>query len=345
MYHKVLHRYTVFTVCCTFFLLIAGGMVTSTGSGLAVPDWPLSYGQLMPPMVGGIFYEHGHRMIASFVGFLTVIMTIWFVRVEKRPWVRKLAIFALVAVIIQGLLGGLTVKMMLPPEISATHATLAQLFFCTVSALALFTSKWWLEKEGRANGNETVIPSSGLFATASVVVLIQLILGAIMRHTHSGLAVPDFPLAYGQVFPSLTPERVAEYNSFLIQSDIRLHADGPITAGQISIHVLHRYWALVVTCFLILTSMKLWKLGTIDRLYRRLSMGILACLGGQIALGVYVVLSRKSEVIATAHQSLGALLLMVSVLSFLCIMRVRSKSGSIYGGSLLREAFLQENFY
>ncbi|MBI4428033.1 MAG: COX15/CtaA family protein [Ignavibacteriales bacterium] len=321
MYNKSLHRYTVFTACCTFLLLIAGGMVTSTGSGLAVPDWPLSYGKLMPPMVGGIFYEHGHRMIASFVGLLTVFLTVWFLRVEKRAWVRKLAVLALVGVIIQGLLGGLTVKMMLPPEVSATHATLAQIFFCTVSALALFTSRWWYGEASVIQAKEASVPSSAFFVGTVGVVLVQLILGAVMRHTHSGLAVPDFPLAYGQLIPSVSPEDIARYNEQLIRTDIRLHADGPITASQVSLHVIHRYWALVVTCFLIVTSLKLWALRKLDTLYTRFSFLLLGGLSVQLVLGAYIVLTRKSEIIATAHQSLGALLLMVSVQAVFIVRR------------------------
>src|SRR5262245_8857817 len=123
------HRFAVLSACCTFLLVIAGGLVTSTDSGLAVPDWPLSYGQVMPPMVGGIFYEHGHRMVATFVGFLTVVQTIWFWRKEPRRWVKFLGVIALCAVVIQGLLGGLTVLFLLPTAISVLHATLAQIFF------------------------------------------------------------------------------------------------------------------------------------------------------------------------------------------------------------------------
>jgi heme A synthase len=125
-----LHRFALFTACCTAFLIFVGGLVTSTESGLAVPDWPLSYGMLFPPMVGGIFYEHGHRMVASFVGLLTVILAIWTWRRETRAWVRRLSLAALAAVILQGLLGGLTVLYLLPTPISMTHACLAQTFFC-----------------------------------------------------------------------------------------------------------------------------------------------------------------------------------------------------------------------
>jgi cytochrome c oxidase assembly protein subunit 15 len=124
-----LHRWALFTTCCTAFLIFVGGLVTSTDSGLAVPDWPLSYGMLFPPMVGGIFYEHGHRMAAAFVGFLTVILAIWTCVKEDRSWVRWLSLTALAAVVLQGILGGLTVLYLLPASISMTHACLAQTSF------------------------------------------------------------------------------------------------------------------------------------------------------------------------------------------------------------------------
>src|SRR5712692_3407954 len=138
-----LHRYAVFTSCCTFFLLIAGALVTSNDAGLAVPDWPTSYGSFFPPMVGGIFYEHGHRMVATFVGVLTIGLAVWLWRAESRPWMRWLGWIALGAVIAQGLLGAATVKFLLPPPVSVAHAGLAQSFFCLTVAIALFTSSWW----------------------------------------------------------------------------------------------------------------------------------------------------------------------------------------------------------
>ena len=125
-----LHRYILFTAFCTFLLLIAGALVTGNEAGLSVPDWPLSYGSLTPPMIGGIFYEHGHRMIASFVGLLTVILAFWIWKQEKRKPVRIVAFSALGAVIAQGVLGGLTVLLFLPAPVSVMHACLAQTFFC-----------------------------------------------------------------------------------------------------------------------------------------------------------------------------------------------------------------------
>src|SRR5687767_5859274 len=126
---RALHRYAIVTAVATLLLIVAGGLVTSTESGLSVPDWPLSYGRLMPPMVGGVFYEHGHRMVATAVGLLTVVLAVWLARREPRPWVRRLGWLALAAVVAQGLLGGLTVIYLLPTAISVAHACLAQAFF------------------------------------------------------------------------------------------------------------------------------------------------------------------------------------------------------------------------
>src|ERR1700733_13791974 len=137
------HRFAIFTACCTVLLLTAGALVTSNDAGLAIPDWPLSYGSLMPPMIGGIFYEHGHRMIATLVGTLTIALAVWLSLVEPRRWVRRLGWTALGLVVAQGLLGGLTVKLMLPPAVSMAHATLAPLFFVSILSLAVFTSDWW----------------------------------------------------------------------------------------------------------------------------------------------------------------------------------------------------------
>src|SRR5438093_4090965 len=132
-----LHLFACLTGFGTFFLIIAGGLVTSTGSGLAVPDWPLSFGMLFPPMVGGVFYEHGHRMVAGTVATLMLVLAVWLAMREPRPWVRALGFAALGAVILQALLGGMTVLLLLPPAISISHACLAQTFFCLVVTIAL----------------------------------------------------------------------------------------------------------------------------------------------------------------------------------------------------------------
>jgi cytochrome c oxidase assembly protein subunit 15 len=193
-YQPGLHRFAVFAVAFTVFLLLAGASVTSNEAGLAVPDWPLSYGSLMPPMVGGIFFEHGHRMVATTVGFLTIILAVWISRREPRPWMRRLGWTALGVVIAQGILGGITVKFFLPPAISIAHATLAQIFFCIVVSLAVFTSRWWHENPGKIDtdkgfrqawdGVETLRRWAVVTGAA---VLVQLVLGAAFRHRVLGI--------------------------------------------------------------------------------------------------------------------------------------------------------------
>ena len=185
-HNRRVHVFAVFTASCTFLLLIAGALVTSNDAGLAVPDWPLSYGSLTPPMVGGIFYEHGHRMIAAFVGMLSIVLAVWLWRVESRPWVRWLGVTALGAVVAQGLLGGLTVLFFLPAPISAAHATLAQIFFGAVVSIVLFTSAWW-EQQRPAVVDSPGIPVLSLGIATAAATLLQLVLGAAFRHKGFGI--------------------------------------------------------------------------------------------------------------------------------------------------------------
>ena len=184
-YSRGLHRWSILLAICTLLLVVAGGLVTSRDAGLSVPDWPLSYGKLMPPMEGGILYEHGHRMVATTVGLLTIVSMIWLFRSERRRWLRWLGAIALAAVIVQGVLGGLTVILLLPWWISTAHACLAQLFFSTTVAMALFTSAWWLR--GPALVDEAPkYPIRELSLAAPVCVLAQLALGAAARHKAVG---------------------------------------------------------------------------------------------------------------------------------------------------------------
>jgi cytochrome c oxidase assembly protein subunit 15 len=320
-YNKSLHRFALFTACCTFCLVIAGGLVTSTGSSLAVPDWPLSYGMVMPPMVGGILYEHGHRLIASFVGILTVVLTVWLWKKEERRWVKFLGIAALGAVITQGLLGGLTVIFLLPTAISVSHATLAQTFFAIVCTIALVTSRWW--KTDSAAVLQNADPSLFRFSIFLIVsIYVQLILGALMRHTGSGLAVTDFPLAYGQIFPSLSPEAVAGYNQQLIDTNQRLFADGPVTSGQILIHMLHRFWALAVAAIAVTFSVRLIRAKELPPRVKMLGRILVYLITAQLCLGAFTVLSQKAIDVTTAHVATGALILVTSVLLLFHLARV-----------------------
>ena len=185
-----LHRFALFTAFSTLCLIIAGALVTSNDAGLSVPDWPLSYGQLMPPMIGGIFYEHGHRMIASFVGLLTIVLAVWLWKAESRGWVKKLGLAAIGAVIAQGLLGGMTVIFLLPLAVSVSHACLAQLFFCMIVSLAWLTSPSWQrqrEEPGPRLPDRGAPPLRALCLTANAAVFLQLLMGAALRHKGLGI--------------------------------------------------------------------------------------------------------------------------------------------------------------
>jgi len=181
-----LHKFAVFTACWTLFLLVAGALVTSNDAGLAVPDWPLSYGSLMPPMVGGIFYEHGHRMVATAAGIFTIILAVWISRRVTRAWMRKLGWIALAAVVAQGILGGITVKFFLPPWVSVAHAALAQAFFCTLVAIAVFTSRWW-QSDLKVVHYSAHPPVRDRAVWAAIAIFIQLLLGAAYRHHAFGI--------------------------------------------------------------------------------------------------------------------------------------------------------------
>jgi cytochrome c oxidase assembly protein subunit 15 len=185
--HPWLHRYAAFVAFCTFLLIIAGALVTGNDAGLSVPDWPTSFGTFrMPRMVGGIKFEHGHRMIAGTVGILTILLAIWIWRQDSRRWVRWVGFAAVMAVLAQALLGGITVLFFLPVAISTAHATLGQIFFCTATSLAFFTRADWNWNEPKVE--DTTSPSLQHLTTITTgVILIQLILGAVYRHSKEGI--------------------------------------------------------------------------------------------------------------------------------------------------------------
>jgi cytochrome c oxidase assembly protein subunit 15 len=301
-HNPALHRFAFFTACATFCLVIAGGLVTSTGSGLAVPDWPLSYGQVMPPMVGGIFYEHGHRMVATFVGLLTTILALWLWRADERRWVRVLGFAALGAVITQGVLGGLTVLFLLPTPVSVAHATLAQSFFSLTVFLALVTSRLWME------GAPEPLPAAGktrlLILAAAGAVFLQLVLGAWMRHSDAGLAIPDFPLSYGRLVPPggsgglswINEQRLDDYDL------------PPVVASQVWIHFAHRAGALLAGIVVLACGFHVLRTHRDDRRLREPAIVMIMLVLVQILLGALTVWTGKGVQIATAHVATGALL-------------------------------------
>lgn len=305
------HRFALLTAGATFLLLFVGGLVTSTGSGLAVPDWPLAFGQLFPPMVGGVLYEHGHRLVAALVGLLTVVLAIWLWVREPRGWVRRLGMGALGVILLQGLLGGVTVLTLLPTPVSVAHALLAQVFFCLTVTLAVVTGPGWarepLPSAGRVG---TGLP---MLCTVTVgVISAQLVLGAIMRHIGAGLAIPDFPLAFGRLLPPLDSEAVL-------------------------IHFLHRVGAVAVTASV--GGTLAWVLAR-HRKEAWLARPALAAAGlllGQLALGALTIWTRKGIVPTTAHVAGGAAVLAASLTLTLRAFHLSAWPKSMAGRPLVRE--------
>jgi cytochrome c oxidase assembly protein subunit 15 len=301
----MLHRFAKFVAGCTVLLVLAGSLVTSTDSGLSVPDWPTTYGWNMftfPPSkwVGGILYEHGHRLIASSVGFLTIILAVWLWMAEPRRWMKWLGVGALGAVIAQGVLGGLTVMFFLPPSISTAHAGLAEIFFCLTVAIALFTSRGWL-----ASYNGHVVDDATLrqLATATtVLVYCQILVGATMRHTGAGLTIPDFPLMFGHLWPT--------------------HWD-----SKIAVHFAHRVGALLVTIGVCCTAVAVFRRTTLAE-FRRPAMLLVALVCVQITLGAFTVLSKRDVWINSLHVVCGALVLTTSLVLTLRTWRMKFASGA-----------------
>jgi cytochrome c oxidase assembly protein subunit 15 len=295
-----LHLYARFVSAATVLLIVAGGLVTSTGSGLAVPDWPTSYGWNMftfpmRHMVGGIFYEHGHRLIASGVGFLTVVLALWIWKAEPRRWMRVLGFTALAAVCVQGILGGITVLYFLPTPVSTAHAGLAQIFFCLTVAIALFTSRGWIGPKYEP------VDDRMLRLTATVTtafIYLQILVGATMRHSGAGLAIPDFPLIFGGIVP-------------------------PEWTPQIAIHFAHRVGALVVTLAIAATVGHVWFHHPRRSELRGPAMTLACLVLVQITLGAFVIWSEKNVAINTAHVAVGALTLASSLVLTLRSHQVR----------------------
>src|SRR5580658_5289261 len=177
-YHPRLHQYALVTTGCTFVLLLAGALVTSTGSSLAVPDWPLSFGTLFPHMTGGVLFEHGHRLVAGTVSCLMLGLAVTVQRVEERSGVKRLAWGAMGAILLQAVLGGVTVLLHLPTQVSVAHAGLAQIFFCLIVTLTLVTSKNWVE-DGNRKVKSTAGSPRAAALTTTVIIYFQIIIGAV----------------------------------------------------------------------------------------------------------------------------------------------------------------------
>lgn len=322
-----LHAYAVFVAVSILVLICSGGLVTSNDAGLAVPDWPTSFGYNMFAFPlsrwlapGGVRLEHAHRLIAISEGMLTIVLAAWMWRAEPRRWVRLLAYATLGAVVFQGVLGGLRVVLR-ADWIGIVHGCFAQAFFALTAFIALATSRWWqrlgLPDRRRAAG-ETLAGMSRKVAVVMALIYLQLALGASMRHVHAGLSIPDFPKAYGHWWPQVHSADLPALNA---QRTEVLHQP-PTTLAQIHLQMTHRLNAGLILGGIVAVA---W--GAFRR--RDLLPGSLRALltagtglvAMQITLGIYTIWTNKAADVATAHVAVGATLFVWSVLSYAALRR------------------------
>ena len=285
-----LHRFVVVCAAATFFLIFVGGLVTSTGSALAVPDWPLAFGRLVPPLTGGIRFEWGHRLTAGVVGILTLILAVWTWRREPRLWVRVTAFAALGLVVLQAVLGGLTVLMLLPLPLAVAHAAAAQAFFCLMISMVLFTHPGF-----GSTGEIAEVrlprkrPPLGVLATVTTAAAyLQMLLGAVLRHLGAGLAIPDFPTSFGRVVP-------------------------PFDSLAVEINFAHRCGALVVALLVGWTFARVMRFYSAERPLRNVAILMLGLLVLQITWGALTIWSGRAVLPTTAHVAIGAAVLGASL--------------------------------
>ena len=324
---------------CVFLLLVAGALVTSTESGLAVPDWPLSYGKVMPPMVGGILYEHGHRLIAAAVSTLVGLQFgLMFFFLEGNRRLKILAGAAFAAILLQAVLGGLTVLLLLPPAVSSAHAALAEIVFGLTAVVALMCSKTWSDLTTRPspsssspfkeNLSSLSSPSSLPFAenpsspsfssaenssafrwtlAATAAIYVQIVLGAVVRHTGAGLAIPDFPTAFGGLLPSAVD----------------------LARRGVPIQLAHRLGALAVLVLVAGAVRALARASARAPLFASLASTWAGLVTIQLLLGALSVWSRKAPVLTTAHLATGALCWVTGVLALVCIGACRNPPNAL----------------
>jgi heme a synthase len=329
-----LYWFAVLTALATLALIGIGGLVTSHEAGMSVPDWPTTYGYNMflfpvSKWLGGIFYEHSHRLLASLVGLMTTVLAVWLWLKDSRPWMHWLGVAAFLLVVAQGVLGGLRVTLHMD-SLGIYHATIAQLFFVLTCALALFTSRWWMNLSPVAAVADRRYKNLGrLVLFTTMLIFVQLIIAAAMRHQHAGLAISDFPLAHGQLWPDTGAEAVARYNA----QRVSVNAENPIIAFQIELQMAHRGVALAI---LILIAACAWRArgigapGTVPArmgndaepaetvlgapIHQRLSLFWFVLILLQVGLGAATIWSNKAADVATAHVLVGALALAVGAL-------------------------------
>jgi heme a synthase len=293
-------------------------MVTSKNVGLAVPDWPTTFGYNMflfpvSKWVGGILFEHTHRLMGSVVGFLTIILTVWLWLSEDRRWVRSLSVIALVGVILQGILGGLRVTMM-KDEIGIFHACVAQAFLGLLVFIALATTRFWQVMDCRASVSDANPMVARLALAITIAIYVQLALGATMRHQHRDLSILDFPTANGAWIPNTTASALAKVNAWRDAGGL-----SDVTAFQIWLQMAHRFLAFIIAVAVIAFAVRVLRDAPRSAALKRLAMFWVVLVTCQIALGAWTIWSNKAADVATAHVALGAVMLSFGVsISAIC---------------------------
>jgi len=320
-----LHRFAWVTAAATLLLICSGGMVTSKGVGLAVPDWPTTFGYNMfffpvSKWVGGIFFEHTHRLIASVIGFLTIILAIWLAFSKVDRWIKILGWASLGAVVLQGILGGLRVTL-LKDQIGIFHACLAQAFLALLVIIALATSPVW-RRLLRFGGAVPRRPLAILALVISGLIYGQLALGATMRHQHRDLAILDFPLAYGQIVPATDSATIARINQV---RDSQALSD--VSAGQIWLQMAHRFLGALIGLAIAVFWLLIRREKTVISFLRNLTNLWLGLVILQIALGGWTIWSNKAADIATAHVAVGAITFAVAIVISATFLRLRHVIG------------------
>ena len=299
------HRVALFGALCTFLLIVVGGLVTSKGVGMSVPDWPTTYGYNMflfpySKWVGGIFWEHSHRLIASGVGLITLVLAAAALFTEKRSWVKGLAVAAVTLVCVQGLLGGLRVTLY-KDEIGIFHAALAQSFFGLLLIIAAVTGRGFLA--GAWTGDAAAGSLRWLAVLALILTYFQLGMAATIRHQHAPLAIRDFPAAYGTLLPATDAASLAKINEARARDRI-----APVSAGQIHLQLTHRAGAVALFIVVLIFTVKAIGITPLGHWLRGWSLLWVGAILLQILLGGMTIWFNKAADVATAHMALGAAL-------------------------------------
>ena len=338
----ILHGAACFLAAAIVVLICSGGLVTSHEAGMAVPDWPNSFGYNMflfpvSRWVGGVLFEHTHRLIASGVGLLTLAFCALTLKVEDRRWVKGMAGLTVLAVILQGVLGGLRVTAH-NQVLGLLHGCLAQSYLSLVAVIGLVTSRFW-----RGWKPASVSPAIPALRRGVLIVtgmtFVQLVLGAAMRHSHAGLAIHDFPTVYGGVFPPVSAASIDQINQARAASGTE-----PFTsAGLILLQYGHRIWAVAVTTGIFCIGVITLTRRDVPRILRRFAATWMVLVTGQFFLGAWTIWSDKAADVATGHVLLGALTLVTGVLYSVTLVRLGQSAASrpLAAGASTRLEFLK----